>query len=347
MNSSYSIVSVPTPWSGHATVAWLEGPRRLVWRDEPLPSTPPDASHLCETIVTAISPGTELGAWIGLPPLRPETGYPRLQGYCNVARVVASGLDTRMASTGDLVLSFTSHRNRFVLADEDVLLVLPQGLDLGKAAVTYLFHMGYDAVLRANVRPGSRVLVLGLGALGLASVALARAAGAIVVAISDHAVPQSTARSLGAAWAGPRSADVECAAAFDDHGADVVIITTNTWADWRLALSRAALRATVAVLGFPGRGQPPCDFNPLDSSLFYARQLRIQAVGMSPERPDSRGYLRFNERDNLLYLLNEIAARRLPADALISGSFPAPQLVQAYEALEHRHASPVTYLLQW
>lgn len=329
-----------------ARVAWLEGPRNLVWREEQLPPEPPAGMHRCATIISAISPGTELGAWTGLPPLRPGTGYPRLQGYCNVARVVASGAGTSAAMPQQRILSFTSHRDHFLIADSDVLAVLPNNIESGNAAVTYLFHLGYDAVLKARVRPGSRVMVLGLGALGLASVAMASAAGATVVAISDHEGPQALARKMGAAWSGPRSAGAEYTPIMAP-GADVVIATTNHWADWRLALQNAAPRGTIAVLGFPGRGQPWPDFNPLDSSLFYVRQLRIEAVGLSPERCDSRGFLRFNERDNLRYLIGEIAGHRVPAELLASARLPACRLAEAYDLLEHQRDSAVTYVLQW
>lgn len=324
-----------------ASIAWLEGPRRLSWRQEALPAQPPADGYLCQTVVSAISPGTELAAWRGLPPLRPGTSYPRLQGYCNVGQVLASGPDAKVAKVGDLVLSFTSHRDRFVLADADVLLVLPSGADPGRIAVSYLFHLGYNAVLGAQVRPGSRVLVLGLGALGLASVALAHIAGARVAAVSNHATVQDKARKLGAGWAGSRSDYA------DRNMADVVIVTTNGWGDWKLALEAAAPHGVISVLGFPGRGEPAPDFNPLDSAQFYVKQLRIQGAGLSPEASDSRGFLRFNERANLKYLVGLIAEGRLDADVLVSGRYPGKHLTDAYAALEERRGDPVTYLLDW
>ena len=61
-----------------ARTVWLDQPGQLALREEPLAS-PGDGEILCETIVTAISPGTELAAWRGLPPLRPGVVYPRLQ----------------------------------------------------------------------------------------------------------------------------------------------------------------------------------------------------------------------------------------------------------------------------
>jgi threonine dehydrogenase-like Zn-dependent dehydrogenase len=323
--------------STNATVVWLSAPGQIELRSEPL-GTLGSQQVECETLVTVISPGTELAAYRGLPALRPGTGYPRLQGYCNVARVVAVGEAVTGLAPGDRILSFTSHRDRFLIDQDDVLLVLPNGADAGKIAVSYLFHLGYNAVLRADVRAGSRVLVIGLGALGLTSVAMAALAGASVEAVSAHAA--AAARALGASRTLTRDDDVITPA-------DVVILTTNSWDDWQLALRSAAPHATIAVLGFPGRGEPLPTVNPLDSQHFYVKQLRVEAVGLSPERPDSRGFLRFNERDNLAFIASRISAGVLDPTPIISGSYSGRDIQRAYDDLVSRRESPVTYLLDW
>jgi NADPH:quinone reductase-like Zn-dependent oxidoreductase len=331
-----------------ARIVRLLGPRQIAWQHETLPLQAPAGGVLCETLVSAISPGTELAAYCGAPPLRDGPGYPRLQGYCNVARVLEVGAGVAgvaQLEAGDRILSFTSHRSHFVLSASDVLLRLDDRARAEDLACAYLFHLGYNAVLRADVRAGSRVLVLGIGTLGLAAVAMARAAGATVTAVSDHERARALALHLGAAQAVARTDLAPAPAA--DAGSDVVIVTTNTWADWRIALAAAAPRGTLAVLGFPGRTEAPGDYNPLDSRQFYAKQLRIEAVGMSPERPDPRGFARFNERDNLRWLAGEIGAGRLDASALVSGVFPAERIEDAYRALLDRRDAPVTYLLRW
>jgi NADPH:quinone reductase-like Zn-dependent oxidoreductase len=335
--------ATPPPPVTTSRVVSLVGARQLVWLDEALPSTAPAGALLCETIVSAISPGTELAAWTGLPPLRDATGYPRVQGYCNVARVLDVGSGVSGFAAGDRVLSFQSHRSHFVLAADDVLLRLAETASADAVACTYLFHLGHNAVLRGGVRLSSHVLVIGLGALGLTSVAMARAAGAQVVAASAHERARALALQMGARAACSRDA----VAGQIGPGADVVIITTNAWSDWQLALQSTAMRGTIAVLGFPGRSQAPGDFNPLDSRYFYAKQLRIEAIGLSPERPDARGHARFNERDNLAFIYGEICTGRLDSSLLVSGTFPATQIERAYEALLERRDSPVTYLLRW
>ena len=328
-----------------ARTVWLEEPGTLVLREEAL-DTPGPNEVLCETIVSAISPGTELAAWHGLPPLRPSVAYPRLQGYCNVARVIGIGAEVTLVEPGDRVLSFASHRSHHLLAEADILYRLPDDAEADHLAVTYLFHLGYNAVLRSGVRAGSRVAVIGLGVLGLGSVAMAAIAGGQVAAVSNHQSARDLAHGYGARGCFGREQEDELICALGGP-ADVVVLTTNGWDDFDLALRIAGQNGVIACLGFPGRGQPPGNFNPLESQYFYMKQLRIEAVGWSPEQDDSRGFNRFNERANTSYLAGLIQNGRLDAAPILSGRYPGSEIAQAYADLDARKDNAVTYLLDW
>lgn len=328
-----------------AKVVWLDAPGALALREELL-AAPGPRELLCETIVSAISPGTELAAWRGLPPLRPGVVYPRLQGYCNVARVVETGAEVTGFAPGDRVLSFASHRSHHLLPEGEVRYRLPPEAEADQIVAAYLFHLGYNAVLRAGVRAGSRVLVQGLGVLGLTSVAMAALAGAEVWALSGHASSAAIAMDYGARAVFERGEENALREALAP-GADVVISTTNGWDDFALALRLAGQNGVIATLGFPGRGEPLPDFNPLASEHFYMKQLRIEAVGWSPEHDDSRGFNRFNERANIAYLARAIIAGRLDPAPLLSGRYPGEAIAQAYADLDARRNNALTFLLDW
>jgi threonine dehydrogenase-like Zn-dependent dehydrogenase len=323
-----------------AWVYWLDAPRQLRLADEPLPL--PEAGHVvADTLVSAVSPGTELAAYRGAPPLRPGPVYPRLVGYCNVARITEVGDGVTDWSVGDRILTHSSHRSAFVSSADGILARIPEGLDDHTASLAYLMHLGYDAIVRGQVRAGHRVAVIGGGVLGLASVGMASLAGADVTLVTAFSVAGSVATQMGAARVVSRELSVDFAAA-----CDVVISTTGGWQDWNLALDLAARRATIVVLGFPGREEPPGDINPLASATFYAKQLTIAAAGLAPERQDTRGNLTFNERDNLERLLRWMAQGRLPAHALISGIQRATSLAAVYASLESRQVTG-TVVLDW
>jgi threonine dehydrogenase-like Zn-dependent dehydrogenase len=332
-----------------AKVVWLDAPGDLSLREEAVPA-PAHGELLCETIVTAISPGTELAAWKGLPPLRPGNPFPRVQGYCSVARVTQCGTGTSGFAPGDRVLTHSSHRSHFTLPAASVLHKLPEDAAADRIVAAYLFHLGYNAVLRSDVRAGHRVLVIGLGALGLTSAAMAALAGAEVFAVSSHAGPAAIAKDYGARGVYSRAEEAMLMDALGrpvGRGADVVIATTNGWDDFALAQRAAAQNGVIACLGFPGRTDPPGDFNPLGSEHFYSKQLRIEAVGFSPQENDARGFARFNQRDNIGYLAGAIAAGRIDPAPILSGRYRGEDIAQAYADLDARKDDAVTYLLDW
>ena len=301
---------------------------------------------LCETVVSAISPGTELAAWRGDSPLRPGSPYPRVQGYCNLSRVIAVGeRRSKEFRTGEHLLTLQSHRSHFVMSEAELFCRLgSKGHFKQEAVSAYLFHLGYNAVLRSGVRAGHRVVVIGLGALGLTSVAMASLAGADVHAVTNQDAPSPIARKFGALGAYDRYHVNDWG---DELAADVVILTTNSWEDLALAQFVARQNATIACLGFPGRNQPPGDYNPLAAEHFYNKQLRIEAVGFSPLENDNRNFNRFNVRENLDYIRGLIAQGRLDPNPILSGRYPAAELAQAYADLDARKDDAITYLLDW
>lgn len=329
-------------------VAFLDAPYQFVFKKEEINLDTIEAGNvICETLVSAISPGTEVAAYCGAKPLRPGVMYPRLVGYCNVAKVIHCGDDVTNIKVGDRVLTFSSHRSHFSIDANEVLAVLSDSIKNEDAVCAYLYHLGYDAILKSNVKLGSPVVVIGMGVLGLGAVAMASAAGANVVAISDHKIPAKIASNFGASAVFGRNDIKQLFAYLGERLADVVITTSGKWEDWGLALKAAGTKGYISVLGFPGRQEEEIPFNPLDSQYFYTKQLHIESVGLSPEMNDSRNFLKFNERNNLKFILDLIENEKLRPSELISGTFLWDELETAYQALIDRKESPITYILSW
>jgi len=330
-----------------AKVAYLEEAYDLHFRNVSLDDNISSDEILCETLVSVISPGTEVAAYTGMPPLKPGNTYPRLVGYCNVARVLKIGNKTSGLSVGDRVLTTQSHRSHFIIKKDEVLCLVPQGVESQHAACGYLYHLGYDAVLKAGVNLGQKVVVIGLGVLGLTSVAMASKAGGTVYGISNHAKPKRIALNNGAQIVYERGELSKLKNILGEQLADVVITTSGTWSDWDMALDIAGQNSFIAVLGFPGRGEKDPVNNPLDSQHFYTKQLHIKAVGRSPENNDSRNYLPFNQKSSLSFILDEINLKMLNPDELITANYSWNKLEEAYLSLISKEDSPITYLLEW
>jgi D-arabinose 1-dehydrogenase-like Zn-dependent alcohol dehydrogenase len=134
----------------------------------------------------------------------------------------------------------------------DRLLAVPDGIDAVHAApLTCALGTAYRAVItRGETRAGSRVLVLGLGGVGIHALQIAVAAGAAAVGVD------TSMRTLAAARG--RSLDVEAADAPDaaflertgGEGFDVVIDTVGREATMARAVSLARPGGRVVAVGY-------------------------------------------------------------------------------------------------
>jgi 2-desacetyl-2-hydroxyethyl bacteriochlorophyllide A dehydrogenase len=167
---------------------------------------------LVETELTAISQGTDramvAGAYGGV-----RDRYPFIYGYSRVGRVSAVGDGVTQLAPGDRVFvgmagtrldpadgfgeqggSYTSHG----VVDESEAVKLPDGLDSTAASMGAIAAIAYQGVVSSDVRPGSRVLVAGLGAVGQFSALVSSLRGAQVWGVD----PVSSRRRLAARLSG-------------------------------------------------------------------------------------------------------------------------------------------------
>jgi 2-desacetyl-2-hydroxyethyl bacteriochlorophyllide A dehydrogenase len=195
------------------------------------------------TLVTGISAGTETHH------LRTRRdGVARIPGYQNVGRVTDVGPGAAGVAVGDRIYTHHWHgaalppdpelgpvrlssgaqaSERLGPADSADLVPLPAWIPDLPAAFLSVAAIGLHCVRRGGVRPGHRVLVTGLGPVGLSAVQGARLSGATVAGLDRIPFRLARARQVG------------CETAFDARGErvweevagngpyDVVIETTG------------------------------------------------------------------------------------------------------------------------
>ncbi len=326
----------------------LSGPKQLFLKEEQI-----SLDDLCkdeivaETLYSAISPGTENAAYLGLPPLRPGNIYPRVVGYCNIAKVIACGASVTKCKEGDYLLSFQSHRTSFKIKESDFALKLESGTDLKQVAVTYLFHLGYHAIISANAKAGHNIAVVGIGTLGLTTALMTKLIGANPYAFTNQPDPTLLIKEQIRVF--QKNADCLNNIQLITHGTgiDIVINTSNTWSDWKLALELVRKGGTIVNVGFPGRGQALPDFNPLDPTYIYFKNIQIKTLSHINETDTCVLDFRFNMKRNLEYLLDKIKDGSINADCILSEEIHYTQLQAQYEKYTSHQHQLFSTLIYW
>lgn len=177
-------------------------------------------------------------------------------------RVRAVGPDVDRIGVGDRVLAQIEYGGyaELVLAQEPQVVAIPDGMPfpeaaaLGLAAITAHFAL----VRRANLRPGETVLVTGAGGgVGSAGVQIAKALGAIVIAVARDAERAALAEEQGADQvlvAGPCLRE-QVMTLTDGQGANVVLESVGGEV-FAQALRCTAWEGRLVVIGFASGDLP-------------------------------------------------------------------------------------------
>jgi len=295
-----------------------------------------------ETEVTALSTGTDLGNYLGKSTEIPGApDYPRPVGYSNVGVIRRVGNSVRHLRAGQRVFSLKPHLSGYIAEPSDLLVPVPDGVSSEQASLGYLTQLGMAAMRQAGYQAGESVAVIGLGVIGLGTVGIARAMGANVIGVANSSLRADAATAVGAHRVyvpgdGAPPADV-----------DVVVLTANPWAAFRMSVEIARYGGRISVLGFPGRGEPAPDFNPLDPKWFYGKQLTLIGAGFSPRTECPPGEIRFNLRRNLEYIFALMAVGSLCLEPIITHRLPAERMGDAYELARQHSKSLIGAIFDW
>jgi threonine dehydrogenase-like Zn-dependent dehydrogenase len=180
-------------------------------------------------------------------------------GNAVVGRVIETGPEVTRVRPGDRVWAYGPIRETVDKREDDLFPMVPGLSDEGAVCVDP-GHFALGAVRDARVSPGDRVVVTGLGAIGLFVVQmLARAGCDAIVAVDVKAERRALARTFGATHdVDPTTADVGLLTRdlFGD-GADLAIEATGSYHALSAAIRSVGQCGRVVALGFYcGPGTP-------------------------------------------------------------------------------------------
>ena len=204
-----------------------------------------------------------------------RNAFPLPLGHQVVARVVEAGPGAERFRPGDLVFGPLPIRETHTAA-EDGLQPVPAGTAPEALLCWDAASVALCGIHDSGIRVGDRVLVTGLGAIGLMAAQLARLQGAGSVACSD---PIAKRRDLAAAHGAdhvvdPTADDVRLTVKRQTggHGADVSVEASGSYAALHDALRSTAYGGTVASIAYYTGTAPRLHFGvPPGSRLLAAR----------------------------------------------------------------------------
>jgi 2-desacetyl-2-hydroxyethyl bacteriochlorophyllide A dehydrogenase len=333
----------------------LEAPRTLRLRDEELPGLAPRAIRV-GALLSGISHGTELSLYRGtsafadrvfdrdlrafVRPDPPRPTYPATLGYELVGTVEETGGDVHELQPGDLVHIGAPHRDEAVL-DLDAAAVstyppvrLPEDAPLERWLFVSVGAVALVAAHDARIKLGDHVAVVGLGAIGLLLVQMARLAGARrVTAVDPVASRRELALELGADEAiDPLTAPDGAGAAIKrsaGRGVDVAVETSGTTAGLHDAVAAPGLGGTVVTVGFYQGGAPELR---LGEEWHHNRLEMVSSMGAwgAPHR----AYPAWDRPRVMRTVVELLASGAVRVDALPIRPFPFEQAVDAYGWLD-------------
>ncbi|PSR29661.1 MAG: alcohol dehydrogenase [Sulfobacillus benefaciens] len=142
--------------------------RELEWHEHDLPPLD-DHGVLIKTMACAVSIGSEIPMYRGDSLATRSTVYPRQMGYESYGEVMDIGRGVTRIQIGDPVVAFYGQQTYAVCPETQVISV-PRNIKPSTALLTILSCDAAKGVLKLRPKASDKVLVSGLGTMGLLTV---------------------------------------------------------------------------------------------------------------------------------------------------------------------------------
>jgi predicted dehydrogenase len=262
-------------------------------------------------------------------------------GYSLAGTVVEAGSDAGV-TPGDRVAcagAGVANHAEFNAVPRNLMARIPDAVSDEDASFVTLGSIALQGVRVTNPTLGERVVVAGLGLIGLLTVQILKASGCQVLGFDPNPQRAELARELGADQAVSSGLEAAAAAFTEGYGADAVIVTASTKSSEPLnqAAEISRMKGRVVVVGMVGMT--------IDREPFYKRELELRlSMSYGPGRYDPAyeqegrdypfPYVRWTEQRNMQAFLGLIAEGRVTPSRLVTHRFPIEQAEDAYRLMD-------------
>lgn len=318
-------------------------PKTVELHEEPDPDPAAD-EVLVRTVVSAVSPGTELLVYQGNAPdelavddeldaIGRDLSYPIRYGYAAAGVVEQTGAAVDDSWEGESVFAFNPHESRFA-ADPESLLRVPDGISPREAVLLPIVETAVNFLMDGTPRVGERAAVFGQGLVGLVTTALlSEFPLAQLLAVEPVGGRRRRARDLGADHVCAPDATPQLFEEAGDGGADLT---------FELSGNPDALDDAIRLTGFDGRVFVGSWYGTKRVGLdlggrFHRSRISIESSQVSTITPELRGRWDSDRR----YQVAWDRLRSLPTETLLTDEVPIERAQEAYTRLSNRPGESV------
>ncbi|MDV6030836.1 MAG: zinc-binding dehydrogenase [Phycisphaera sp. RhM] len=284
------------------------------------------------------------GLWTTVDAVKAKLDAPIPLGYSNVGVVIESSPNS-VFGVGDRVVSNGPHAE-IVSVPENLVAKIPDDVSDESAAYTVVSAIGLQGIRLVNPTLGERIVVSGLGLIGLLSVQMLRAHGCEVMGIDFDPKKLELARAFGATTVDLSANEDPVRAAehwSGGNGVDGVLITASTKSDTLVhqAATMCRKRGRIVLVGVIGLNLRRADF--------YEKELTFQvSCSYGPGRYDPQyeqrgldypfGLVRWTEKRNFEAVLQLLSTKRIDTSPLTTHRYSFDDALRGYQAIHEQGA---------
>ncbi|TPV96610.1 MAG: zinc-binding dehydrogenase [Myxococcales bacterium FL481] len=262
-------------------------------------------------------------------------------GYSATGEVIEAGRQAVGFRPGDRVAlagaGYATHAE-FNYVPNNLCARVPDAVSDPDAAFATVGAIALQGVRQTEPRLGERVVVIGLGLIGLLTVQMLKANGCAVLGVDLDDSKVARAKELGADVAVSNEAAAACEAFTQGRGADAVIVTaaSSSSGPVQLAAEISRQKGRVVVVGLVGMDLP--------RDAFYLKELDLRlSMSYGPGRYDPAyeesgrdypfAYVRFTLQRNMESFLYLVEQGRVTPSRLVTHRFAFDDALSAYQLL--------------
>lgn len=263
-------------------------------------------------------------------------------GYSLAGEVLAVGRRVGGFAVGDRIAcagSGLANHAEINAIPKNLTVRIPDGVSDEDASFVTLGAIALQGVRQAAPTLGEKIVVMGLGLIGLLTVQLLKANGCRVLGFDPNAERAKLAKELGTDVVVSDALATAVSGFTDGQGADAVILAASTQSNEpiNVAAEISRLKGRVVIVGLVGMN--------LDREAFYKRELDLKlSMSYGPGRHDPSyeiaghdyplPYVRWTEQRNMEAFLALVADGRVTPARLVTHRFAIGDAERAYGLME-------------